>query len=654
MTDGDSVAAVVEAHPDRVRRLFERLDTERDDLAAVREAWTGGNPAAAGRELLAYYSEGGTASWLRRDPGSDGESSGNHPAADALLDDEFTFQGVTGHPPREDGLDWTHRGPNDDVEWAYFLNRHAYFETLLEAYLDTGEERYAAAFDSFVRDWVRSNPAPDGEVGEAPWRTLEVGIRMGNAWPTAFYGFQSADAFTPAGRLLMLSAVPDQAAYLRAYHRRGSNWTTMELSGLARAAVCWPEFAADDDWFAHARDVLVDELDDQVYPDGVQDELTSHYHRVALRNFESFADTARAGGRSLPAAFEATLEAMWTYLAASMRPDGSRPLNNDSDRGDVADALLAAAGEYGRPEWRYVATNGVAGERPADPPSRFFEWAGQLISRSGWDAGAHWSFFDVGPWGSGHQHSDKLHLSVAAGDRDLLVDSGRFAYSGDLAERFCEPYATHSRGHNVVLVDGAGQRPTERVADAPRSDAATIAPEYDVASGTFAAGFDGIDGEAVHDRALYYRRGSYWVVADRIRTDRPRRLEALWQFHPDCDVATDGSIHTTDDGETNLRVIPAGLDWEYRIVEGQESPLQGWYSEEYNHAEPSPTAVCETDVDGTATFAWVLAPGEGTPPDPDVTLADGEIRIDPADDPAETVTIRGSDGLELAARDGDT
>ncbi|MCL7764477.1 heparinase II/III-family protein [Polaribacter sp. Z014] len=77
-----------------------------------------------------------------------------------------------------------------------------------------------------------------------------------------------------------------------------------------------------------------------------------------------------------------------------------------------------------------MATNGEKGTVPDGGNSFFYPWAGQLISRSSYDKEAHWSFFDVGPWGAGHEHSDKLHLSVSAYGKDLLVDSGRFAYSG--------------------------------------------------------------------------------------------------------------------------------------------------------------------------------------------------------------------------------
>lgn len=626
-----SVESVVESHPEKIRGLVDSLDLDSPGLEAVRDAANADDLVRAGREIVAYYEEGDTADWLRSDPVE--TSDERSPEADPLLDDEFTFQGVTGTAPRVDGsLDWKHTGPRDDDEWAYFLNRHGFFGTLLDACRETGNPEYAGAFDSFVRDWVVSNPPPESERtgygGNFAWRTLEVGLRLEGHWPSAFYGFQTADAFTPAGRLLMLATVPPQAEYLMEYHTLEHNFTTMELGGVGRAAVCWPEFERAEEWFDHCRDVLTAELDRQVYPDGVQIELTAGYHSVALTRMQSFADRAAKGGYDLPDAFTDGLESMWNYVAYAMRPDGHSPMNNDSNRDYSADDVRDAARTHDRPDWTYVATNGREGERPADPPSRFFPWAGQLVSRSGWDEDAHWSFFDVGPWGTSHQHSDKLHLSVAAGGRDLLVDTGRFAYSGDLAERFRGPYATHSRGHNVVLVDGAGQEPTEEKTDAPAEDAATISDTYDLATGSFEAGFGGVDGKASHDRAVCYRRGEYWVVVDRVRTDRDRTVEPLWHFHPDCATTVEGDhAVTVDEGETNLRVVPdPDLDWRVDVVEGRENPPQGWYSKEYNDAQPAPAAVYETDIESSTTFAWLLVPG--TSPTGELSWTeDGDIAV---------------------------
>lgn len=196
----------------------------------------------------------------------------------------------------------------------------------------------------------------------------------------------------------------------------------------------------------------------QVYPDGTQTELTSHYHNVAMMNFVLFKEICDRANAKLPAFFNETIENMYSYIAHAVRPDGNRILNNDGDKGSDRELILEGAKTYNKSEWQYMATNGKSGTEPKDGPSFFYPWVGHLISRNGYDKDAHWSFFDVGPWGSGHQHNDKLHLSISAFGRDLLVDAGRFAYTGEVADKF-RPYAKGTQGHNSVLIDGKGQVP---------------------------------------------------------------------------------------------------------------------------------------------------------------------------------------------------
>jgi hypothetical protein len=143
--------------------------------------------------------------------------------------------------------------------------------------------------------------------------------------------------------------------------------------------------------------------------------------------------------------------------------------------------------------------------KPLTGPSCFFPWAGQLISRSGYDQNAHWSFFDMGPWGASHQHNDKLHLSVSAYGRDLLVDAERFAYRGDVAQKF-GAYARGSQGHNLILVNGKGQGKGQPVVTAPvNENDYCIKQDFDYGSGVF-DNFADTEGVFIHARSVMYIR----------------------------------------------------------------------------------------------------------------------------------------------------
>lgn len=605
--------ALCQTAPQRVENLFARLDLRRPGLAPVRalvekKAW----PEAC-RALLIYYR--GHAN--RAVPLPAGDSAQVLREADGVLDNVFTFQEVTARQPvlPGGGLNWHDTGPRKDVEWGYFLNRHGYFGTLLDAWRLSGNPAYVKKFDTLVTDWVWRNPLPATQVSTVTWRELEVGLRLtASAWPRAFYGFLAAPDFSPVAGILMLSSIPEQAGYIYRYHRMHSNWAAMELNGLASAACYFPEFRDASQWMEHATQKMEEEARFEVYPDGVQNELTSHYHEVAMNNFAQFAALAAENRHPLPPAFSATLEKMFNYLAYTMRPDGNGLLNNDSDLDSTRLVISAAAARYHREDWRYIATGGAAGTRPAGEPSMMFPWAGQLVMRSGWDALAGWAFFDAGPWGNAHQHNDKLHLSVSALGHDWLVDAGRYYYKPDTWRRFF----LSSAAHNVVLVNGSGQLPTDKLASAPLRTF-SIQPGFDFCMGSYAGGFGSGTSPipASHTRAVVYVDSAYWVVIDRLATPPGDTLEPLWHFAPSCAVHTEGTETVAKDpAGASLQVIPSEpVHWRSTLIRGQESPfIQGWYSKTYNRKTPATCARYQTVARDTATvFAWLILPSASGP-----------------------------------------
>lgn len=614
--------------PETMRTMLDQFDLSTPGMEKVKQAHTHGDLVQACQQLLAYYKNGNTAASLRKPQPT--ASNKTVAAIDTTLKNVFYVQNVRGEVPLlPDGhRDWYYKGPNNDKEWAWLSNRHSQLAEVFEAYIATGNPKYATYVDAFLRDFIiKSMPYPAVKSSTSVWRGLEVSFRV-KVWSRIFFGMINSPYLSPATQLLMLSSMPDHAHYNRYFHA-GNNWLTMEISALATAATNFPEYKNSDEWLTYAMATMTESMKGQVYADGTQTELTSHYHNVALANFELFKDICDRANRPLPDFFNQTILDMYDYIARAIRPDGYRILNNDGDRGSDRELLLKAAQKYNKPAWAYLASNGKSGTKPTQGPSYFFPWAGQLVSRSGYDDQAQWSFFDIGPWGSGHQHNDQLHISISAYGRDLLVDAGRFAYTGEVAEKF-RPYATGSAGHNLVLIDGNGQAPGPKVADAPVADShIKITPEFDYASQRFSE-YKKTEGIASHTRSLMYVRGEFWVVVDRIQTDRPRKIETLWHWHPDCAVVQDGNTVKTTNPQGNLSVIPVGSpNMEVRFVKGQEQPeIQGWYSPEYNLFSPNIATIYTAEIPRDQTFVWLLYPSEGkTPPVKARLLTENEQEI---------------------------
>ncbi|MBS3762398.1 MAG: alginate lyase family protein [Planctomycetes bacterium] len=619
-------------YPERMEKLLSSLDLSRSGFKKVRSARNSGDIAMACEAVLAYYRKSKNAGWLRIS--SIEETDKTDPRAEKIINDILTKKSVSAKVPRgQNGhLDWGFMPEKGGHQYKCVVNRHHHIGRLLNAYRTTGNPDYAKCIDRNLRDWIIAS-----EGDPVPWNThaLEPANRL-PIWARLFYGFLDDKHLSDSTRLLMLACMPAHVQYLL-HNPGGNNWVTMTMRGVLTAGICWPEFKKSSLWRKEGLEKVQQNITNTVYPDGAQAELTSHYLWVSLSRYEAIAELLQNSRIELPENFAQKTEKLWNYLVWTMRPEGYGLLNNDSDRDHNAPRIRRAAEQYGRDDWLYIATNGKEGEKPEGQPSRFFPWAGQLVMRNGWQKNAQWSFFDVGPWGAGHQHNDKLHLSVASGGRDLLVDSGRFWYEGGPIRR----YAISSPSHNVVLVDGYGQLPTN-----PRAKKAietgSVQKHFDFAYGSYENGFGGepknpddVKVAGQHRRAVLYLRDRCWLVFDRIICDGEHEIRPLWHFHPDCTVETDGSlIRTTDAGEGNLRLQPvSGPDWNLKIIKGREEPApQGWYCESsYTEWYENPTAVYWAQMKQEALFAWLLVPGKNEIP---------PVKLDPLETPEGSFRFR--------------
>lgn len=609
-----SVEEFYQVYPERLIFMFNQINLDRKGLESVKQYYDQQNYVAASSALLDYYKKSKTVSKYRKpQPPISGRKNA---AADTILSNVFEVQNVKGKIPilEDEHRDWDYKGPNDDLEWAWLSNRHSQLSTVFKAYMKTGNPIYAKYADEFLRDFIiKSWPYPESKKNSKGlvWRGLEVSFRT-KKWSEIFYTSLEIEYFNPATQLMILTSLPEHAHYNRYFHSKKGNWLTMEISALASIAAYFPEYKKSAQWINYSIDQMFASMKKQIYPDGVQTELSSSYHNVSLHNFELFYNICQEIGKTLPKEYEETLIKMFDYTAKNMRPDGSRVLNNDSDRGNRTDnnrdIILNALKKFDRPEWKYIATKGKSGSKPLQP-SFFYPWAGQLISRSGFDSQAHWSFFDVGPWGTGHQHQDKLHLSVTAFGTDFLVDSGRFAYRGSVADQY-RPYAKSSKAHNVVLIDDKNQNPgPKNIKTALDKTHYAIHSDYDYAYGDF-DDFENLSGSAQHSRAVFYLRNGFWLVADKIKTDRPRALKFLWHWHPEVKIKK-GKKSIKGLHKNGKLSLTALSDQTFKIseIKGQLEPsVQGWYSPEYNLYTPNSMTEFYTNIDNEEYFLWLIVP----------------------------------------------
>jgi hypothetical protein len=613
------------------REFFARLDGTRPGLKAVTQAAEAGDYGRA-RRLFAerirstlrpelYFSmpkhELQNRTFL---PGEDLRA-----AADRIL--TLTLVS-TGTPHRFEGrVDWYHNPTfNQYKEWTWQLNRHWEWEILARCYRQTGNEAYAEGFVEMFKSWVRQVVAPVNEPGGATkgWRTIEAGIRMSNTWPYALHAFYRSPHFTDDVLIDWYKSLWEHGSRLRNDHRTG-NWFIMEMNGLAHIGILCPEFADANAWKQYALGKLEEELDVQIYPDGLQYELSTNYHEVVLNNYNMIMELCEAYGVALPPALRGKLEQAYAVHVSLVMPDGRLPDLNDGRWMDLSasTSMKRAVRQFPeRADFRWALTKGREG-RPPEYTSIALPYSGYYIMRSGWDREAVWACLDAGPFGRGHQHEDKLNLLVHAYGALLLTEGGNYAYDDSEMRR----YVLSTRSHNTIRVDGCDQNRRARYSWEPsdigkRAGAIWYSSRgFDLAEGIYDEGY-GPDARIFveHRRKVVFLKehpqlGPCFLVVDRLLPEDGRRhaYELLWHLNAGGAVANGlrtAALHSGGPGMTLLAGGPAGLRAE--IVESREEPeWQGWKptgSGLQGEFGPCPTAVYRLESSGPVRIVTLLHP----------------------------------------------
>lgn len=436
-----------------IQTLLAALNLDRPGLEKVKAAQN--DPAAAARELLAYYRA---------------RTSVKHPADRArsadvrgkfadkrcleIADDAVKNILITcPHYPRFDfgpDIDWfTNRNPKRDKEWLWQLHRQSSWGALGRAYRHTGDEKYARAYVRQLLDWLKKCPC---RKGSPAWRTIEAGIR-GFSWTTHFQYFLDSPAFTPEVLTAFLNGCREHAVYLTSRKFSRNNWGLMEAEGAAFIGFTFPEFKEAAAWRAKAIKHLNAEIRKQVRADGMQVEQCLGYHSGCIHWFARTAEIAKLNGgeNEFPPEYFRRLEAMCAVFLKLGLPDGGNTqFGDDHSQFHWRRVLERWAPVFNRGDFLYVATGGKKSTPPKETAFALKD-SGFYSMRSGWDENAVCLVLKCGPNGGWHCQPDNGTFEIFAGGRRLTPDSGSYIYSGDAAGR---AWFRRTRVHQTMTLDG--------------------------------------------------------------------------------------------------------------------------------------------------------------------------------------------------------
>ena len=500
-------------------------------------------------------------------------------------------------------LDYLDSDVAGDKKIIWELNRHQYFMTLGQAYLLTGDERYARVFVKHLDAWMEANPP---KLGINWASSLEIAFRS-MSWLWAFYFFKNSPSmpqqtYQRALKFLYLNA-RHLESYLSTYFSPNTHLTG-EALGLFYLGTLLPEFKEAGRWQQLGRDILIEQLPVHVRPDGVYFEQSSYYHRYTTDFYIHFMLLARANNVELPKQVEDYVGLLLDHLMCITRPDGTTPLFGDDDGGrlamldvrpgnDFRATVAVGAALFNRGDYKFVAGDaaeellwlmGVDGldkfdaidARQPSQTSKAFHDGGYFVMRDGWTTESNYLLFDCGPHGSlacGHAHADALAFDLAANGRTVLVDPGTFTYTGSKQLR---DWFRGSGAHNTLTIEkDSSSVPGGAFSWKTKANCSlgqwVSNKRFDFASGQH-DGFMRLQSPATVKRSILFLKGDYWIIRDSFSGIHEQGLEIYFHFEPGAEATLD------------IRCFGPG-----RMIEEE-----GWISHCYGQKEPAKTSAYVT------------------------------------------------------------
>ncbi|MDH7601081.1 MAG: alginate lyase family protein [Armatimonadota bacterium] len=427
------------------------------------------------------------------------------------------------------------------------LTRTGLFKNFRSAYLNTGDEKYAKAFNEFMFHFLDDMPSPlragvikpgDKRVNAAPepglaggsmWAGLSIGARMNQIW-WAYSGMHASPNFTRDIRAAWIFNMVDMAEVL-ALQKGGGNWESQMTTALYSLAERHPELAKSKEWFEQGVAEMINNLWTTSRADGSVQEPTFGYTTLIINRYKALLDTCKKLNRPLEPKYIKRVEKTLEYLMYNTEPDGLLPSRGDTFNYVSSKSQLEwGAGYYGREDFRYVATNGKEGKRPLGT-SAFFPIGGWAVMRSDWSPEALYLNLHNGK-DMGHGHADELSVVIDAYGRKLIVDPGCYIYG---TKYHAELYK--SRNHATVTVDDADTEVREMGAN---KWASLRTVDYFEGTNT---GYEGLPGDILHTRRILFVKPDYWLLEDAVSGSGEHEVASRFPFYPG-EVALDARTNT--------------------------------------------------------------------------------------------------------------
>lgn len=586
---------------------FTAINLDYSGLEKVKQQVTAGRYDQAAADLLDYYRHRSKVKLTEYNPEDKRDYVGKalsaavKEKADKALLHQFQPHKGYGYFDYGKDINWQY-WPVKDNEVRWQLHRVYWWQPMGLAYWSTGDEKYAKEWVFQFRDWVRKNPLGLSEDNDRyAWRPLEVSERI-QSLPGTFNMFLNSPEFTPAFLLEFLKSFDQQADYIPPHYTEQGNHLLFEAQRVLGAGCFFPELKKAAAWRKSGVDVLNREIKKQVYPDGMQFELSMSYHNAAINIFlNALRSTQLAGeAQDFPVSYVSTVEQMILATINWSFPDYTFPMFGDSWLTDKMEMLKQfqswSAAFPANQVIRYFATDHRQGIPPAYL-SRGLTTSGFYTFRSGWNNDATVMVLKASPPGEFHAQPDNGTFELWVKGRNFTPDAGVYVYSGDAEiNKLREAYRA-TKIHQTLTLDDQNMVITKAVLNKWETEKSPQVLTYTNPS------YAGLD----HRRSVVFVDNKYFILIDRAIGTATGTLGIHFQLREDSRPvfdATNHTVHTTYADGNNMEV---------RTLEGQLKEELGKVSYAYRKEVARPAFVFEQSKNDAQPryFITVVYPYDG-------------------------------------------
>ena len=499
-------------------------------------------------------------------------------------------------------IDWTIGKNSEIIGIEAATARNHFLITLMLAWLQTHDDRYAAKFEALCRSYnehkpmvMTGNPIPHIDCffdhDARQHYCMNVGFRLMDYLDCLYSGVFTSPAFPDAFRFYFLKHIWFHGMQ---FHRMRHLEEMFEPQNHHHyewgvvpflIGVLFPEWPAAETMWRYGRAAIREHVDREIFADGAPVEHSSAYMGRIYWYYGCSLDLARRNHIELLTADQEERIRKYGELTIHLRqPDGLQTSFGDGQMGEIwFDALNAvmlfptaanrnALESVGFDADKVTSGAGVPSYRPElfkeitgsglPPTAAVYPDGGIALLRSHWGRDANFVFLSMNSKSmKSHDHAEPLSINLCVGGRTLVTVPADGLYGHmdvDTDERW--PYMYGMESHNSVIIDDGLFTPLRTwSAFAPKcrlvssqsdDDSDVVEAEYQVSGIT-------------HNRRIEFTKLSGLTVIDRftgIPASELHGYTVLYHFDWGVDLNEDkeGFVLSADDVNCRLCIEGPG------------------------------------------------------------------------------------------------